>query len=128
MLSGNVKGGIEEDLADDTHRETNHGVVDIDDHAVFPLLHDPLGIGHNGISVGSEVAWLKGRGHQLALPSMELPLADEKAIVVHRFAYELPFAEIAGMLDQDMLGMLGLLEEEHRNGTNAKTHDIPFLC
>src|SRR5258708_3045887 len=120
--------GIKEDLADDAHCEANHRVIDVDDRAILPLLHETPGVVNNGISVAGNVAWLKTGGHQLALPPMECSFADEEPVIAYRFMHEPPFGEIVGILNQDVLSMLSLIEKEQRNRTDTKTADISLLC
>jgi len=70
---------------------------------------------------------LKGRGHELALAPVELPLAAEDAIanggpegMMNGYA----FVEVVGMFDQNAVEVFGFVEQDAWEWTKAHAVDI----
>src|SRR5260221_7147519 len=70
-----------------------------------------------------DVARLKGRSHQLALPPVRLSLAGKQSIASNRLKGlmdKLALIKIFGMLNQDLLHMFRRVKQSYRKGTKMK--------
>src|SRR5437588_3988119 len=119
---------IEEGFADNAHGEGNHVRIEVNDRAILPLLLEALSILHHRLRIGGNMTWLKHRGHQFALAAMKLPFTDEETIPTKRLMYELSFAKVIGMLNQDALYMFCSIEQNQGNWPHMQATNSTVLC
>src|SRR5450755_1339950 len=102
---------IKEDLTDNTHRQVDHLLVQVDDRFISPLLCDMLTIPNNRINILDDVSWLKHRSYQFSLLAVEVSLTHKESIAVDGFVHELAFRKIVSVLNQNTLHMFWFVEE-----------------
>src|SRR5947209_6693705 len=96
--------GVEEHLADDTHSQIGHLPININDSSSRPCLLDLLAVMSHDLGVASNVTWLEGWSHKLALMTMKITFATEDAITYRGtkgIMDCLTFVKVIGMFDQN---------------------------
>src|SRR5579884_3014319 len=90
---------IEDDFANDTHSEGDHLLIEVDDCPIVPFLLNLFPIVSYAIHIVSNLTRLKGRGHQLALPTVNLSFTDEETIACKGLMHQLTLVKIISKLD-----------------------------
>jgi hypothetical protein len=88
-------------------------LININDTSIGPRLLDLFAVMSHDIGVASNMAWLEGGSHELALMTMNITFATEDAITycgTKGIMDRLTFVEVIGMLDQNTLDVLRFVE------------------
>ena len=72
--------GIKKSLADNTHCNVGHLLVDIDNALIMPGLLNLFAVLSHSLSIADNMTWLERWGHDLALMTVEITFATEDAI------------------------------------------------
>src|SRR5258708_38875992 len=73
---------------------------------------------HDG-GIAGNMTWLEGRGHELALAAVEIAFTTEDALTNHGtkgIMNGYAFVKVIGMLDQNAVGLLPLVERDAGEG------------
>jgi hypothetical protein len=121
--------GIKEDFANDAEGESRHLLIHVDACPIAPLLLHTFSVLNHDISVGSNLARLKGGSHQFALSPVELSLADEDAVALDGIMHRSSLVKVIGMLDKNAMDMFRPVEQNDGKRPKVKAAHIPiFLC
>lgn len=104
---------IKKSLADNTHSEVGHMLVDIDHAMIGPGLLNLLAVASHNPGIAGNMTWLKRWGHDLALVAVKVTFATEDAIANYWTKGIMncqAFIEIIGMLDENAMDMLWFIE------------------
>src|SRR6266849_502219 len=116
---------IKQDFSDNAHRDTDHGLIDVNHLPIPPRLLELFAIGNHRIRIAGNLARMEGRSYQLALLAVELPFANEETVASKRFTHHTPLVKVRGMLDQDGMDVFRLIEDYDGYRPHMEATDIP---
>src|ERR1700676_3341293 len=105
--------GIKECLANNTHSQVGHVLIDINGAPISPELLDLFAILPHDVGITGYVTWLEGGSHELALLPMEITFACKNAIAqgsAKGIMNGHTFVEVIGMFNQNTMGVLWFVE------------------
>ena len=123
--------GIKERFTDDAHGKIGHVLIDINHRTIGPGLLDVLAVMTYDSGVASNMAWLEGWGHELALVTMEITFATGDAIPNDRTTKRMDdsaLVEVIGMFDQNAMDMLWFVEEDTGEWSKMHAADVASAC
>src|SRR5258708_10627887 len=114
---------IKEHLADDTHSEVGHLLINVNRDTIRPGLLDLLTVMSHDIGIAGNMAWLKGWRHELALVTVEIASATEDAVTddgTEDIMDCQAFVEVIGVFDQNAMDVFWFVEQNA--GERPKMH------
>ena len=120
---------IKKSIADYTHCDVSHVLVDIDNALIMPGLLNLFAVVPHNIGITYNMAWLERWGHDLALMTVKITFATEDAIADYGTKGIMncqAFIKVIGMLDQDAMDMLWFIEQDGGEWSEMQTTNIAF--